>query len=378
MASRCSNVGWRAAAAWLIAGLALSAQQSDRERTEALASRAGERLQALQREADRLAAEERGVLTDLQKLEIDRQIKAEQLKQVDADAAKVAADLDATTARLASLQSAEAAARPELRARIVELYKLGEARYLRLLLSTPDLRRIGDATRTVAALAKLDRDRVAQHAQTLAQLQATRKALEARSRQLAAARASAEQAKAALDRAAAARNALVADIDRRRDVNAQFSGELMAAQQKLQAALRQNVEAGVSTGDPALPLRPFKGDLDWPAPGTVRGRFGGGARGNGIELDTDDGATVRAIHEGTVAFAGPFGGFGNLVIVQHGGQAFSLYGDLLELAVQKGARVDRGQPLGTAGATPSGLPGVYFELRIDGQPVDPLQWLRRR
>ncbi len=380
------------AAASLVAALSASlGAQADRARTEALAARAAERLQALQREADRLASQERSVLNDLQKLEIERQLKAEELKQIDRDVTRVAADLDATATRLATLQDAEAAARPELRARVVELYKLGAARYLRVLLSTPDLRRLGEATRTVAAMAKLDRDRIAQHAQTVAQVKAAEQALVERKRQLAAVRANAEKAKAALDRSLAARNALIADIDKQRDLNAQYSGELLAAQQKLQAALRDRTTLGGSAagaapapadpraGDrPSLPLRPFKGDLDWPAPGAVHGRFGRGARGNGIDIETDEGADVHAIHDGVVAFAGPFSGFGNLVIIEHGTQAFSLYGDLLELAVSRGARVERGQPLGAAGATPSGVPGLYFELRIDGQPVDPLQWLKKR
>jgi septal ring factor EnvC (AmiA/AmiB activator) len=363
-----------------------AAQQSDRARTEALARRAGERLQALQREADRLAAEERTVLGDLQRLEIERQLKAEELKHIDADVAKVSADLDSLDARVTSLQSAEASARPELRARLVELYKLGEARYVRVLLSTPDLSRIGDATRMVATLAKLDRDRVSAHEHTLAELASTKKTLEERRRQLEAVRADAAKARTSLDRAAAARNTLVQQIDQQRDVNAQLSGELQSAQQKLQAALRDvnpsNPEPGTRNPDPAtpnpLPLRPFKGDLDWPVAGTVRGRFGRGSRSNGVTIETTDGAEARAVHDGTVAFAGPFGGFGNLVIVDHGAQTFTLYGDLLELAVKKGARVDRGQVLGTTGATPLGGPGLYFELRIDGQPVDPLQWLRKQ
>jgi septal ring factor EnvC (AmiA/AmiB activator) len=79
-----------------------------------------------------------------------------------------------------------------------------------------------------------------------------------------------------------------------------------------------------------------------------------------------------------VAFAGPFAGFGNLVILDHGGKAFSVYGYLDRVDVVKGARVPRGQVLGGAGTTPSGLDAVYFELRIDGRAVDPLQWLKGR
>src|SRR5262249_3161583 len=171
-----------------------SAQQSDRARTEALARRATERLQALQREADRLAAEERSLLTDVKKLEIERQIRAEELRRVDADAARVQADLDGTIARMAALEQTSRDEAPQLRARLVEIYKLGEARYLRLLLSAPDLRRVGQSTRTVAALARLDRERVASHARTLDELKQTRKTLEDRQAQLATLRVAAGKA----------------------------------------------------------------------------------------------------------------------------------------------------------------------------------------
>jgi septal ring factor EnvC (AmiA/AmiB activator) len=66
------------------------------------------------------------------------------------------------------------------------------------------------------------------------------------------------------------------------------------------------------------------------------------------------------------------------VIVDHGARAFSLYGNLLDIAVKKGARVERGQTVGSVGRSPTGPAGLYFELRVDGQPVDPLQWLKRK
>src|SRR4051794_21839228 len=77
-----------AAFALIVGGQAVLAQP-DRARTEALARRATERLQALQREADRLAAHESTLLGDLRKLEIERQLRAEELKRLDADAAKI-------------------------------------------------------------------------------------------------------------------------------------------------------------------------------------------------------------------------------------------------------------------------------------------------
>ena len=355
-----------------------TAQTSDRARTEALARRATERLQALQREADRLASEERTLIGDVRKLEIERQLKAEELKRVDADAKKVQAELDATAERTAALEASEKAETPELRARLVEIYKLGQGRYLRMVLSTGDLRRLGRSTRTVAALAKIDRDRIASHARTLDELKRTRKALEARRTELVVLRGAAEKAQAAALRAGQLKNDLIRDIDRRRDLNAQLAGELQAAQQKLQAALR-DLAAGAPVAEIApLPLKPFRGELEWPVAGTVTRRFGRGTASNGIEITAMDGADAHAIHDGVVAFAGTFSGFGNLVILDHGSQSFSLYGDLLEIGVKKGGRVEHGQPVGTVGPTSSGANGLYFELRVDGQPVDPLQWLKKR
>jgi septal ring factor EnvC (AmiA/AmiB activator) len=357
----------------------LAAQQpTERARTEALARRATDRLQALQRESDRLTSQESTLLGDLKKLEIEREIKAGELKQVDAEVSAAQVELATATARMEALHSSELAERPGLSARLTEIYKLGRARYLRLLLSTPDVRRLGQATRTVAAMGKLDHDRIVSYQRTLENLKSTRTTLEQRVRQLATLRVAAVKAETAAQRAAQARNDLIRDIDRKRDLNAQLVGELQAAQQKLQATLRDLAAGSTPAVSPALPLRPFRGDLDWPVYGTVRRRFGRASASNGIEIAANEGSNARAIHDGVVAFAGDFAGFGNLVILEHGPQTFSLYGDLLDVGVKKGARLDRGQAVGTVGPMPSGSAGLYFELRVDGQPVDPLQWLKKR
>src|SRR3954454_24541966 len=100
------------------------------------------------------------------------------------------------------LEDSSRAELPELQQRLVEIYKLGQARYLRLLLSTADLRRLGQSTRTVAALARLDRERIASHARTLDELKKTRQGLEDRQGQLAALRTAAQKASVAAQRAA--------------------------------------------------------------------------------------------------------------------------------------------------------------------------------
>jgi septal ring factor EnvC (AmiA/AmiB activator) len=108
------------------------------------------------------------------------------------------------------------------------------------------------------------------------------------------------------------------------------------------------------------------------------GTASAGSAQNGIEIAAPLGATVAAVHDGTVAFAGPFEGFGHLVILDHGEKSYSLYGHLDEMAVTRGAHVERGRSLGTVGTSPTGMNALYFELRVDGHVVDPLQWLKDR
>jgi septal ring factor EnvC (AmiA/AmiB activator) len=176
---------------------------------------------------------------------------------------------------------------------------------------------------------------------------------------------------------------MISEIDARRDLNARMVVELETARDRLTKTFA--AVPATSVDDPTLlPLRPFRGAIDWPASGEVSSRFGEQRNRrfgtttlqNGIELATAEGSAVRAIHEGRVAFAGVFTGFGQLVIVNHGGLAYSLYGYLSTIATTKGARVNRGQPIGTTGRSPGGNSALYFELRIDGKPVDPVQWLK--
>ena len=360
-----------------------SADASARQATEVQAKRAAERLAALQKEAESLATQERSLLAELRKLEIDRAIKVEQLEQIERDAADIRQKLLAATARAEALKGEADRQRPDVEARLVQLYKMGRAGYWRLLLDVKNLREVGRAYRTAAALGRIDRDRVNEHRQTMAELNKERTTLQRRAKELDALQRKAQQASAAVERAVTARTNLVTSIDTRRDLNAQLTGELQDAQRKLQATLTQ-VGSGRPAVGTALPLRPFQGSLPWPAEGVLSARFGTRAPGtagppvrNGIELSLAEGHAVHAVHEGTVAFADLFTGYGTLVILQHEDDTYTVYGHLGSAAVRKGDRVEAGHTVGLAGRNPSGNPSLYFELRVDGKAVDPLQWLKR-
>lgn len=365
-----------------LCGIAAQAP-ADRARTEALAARAAERLAALQREAESLATRERGLLADLRKLEIERAIRVEQLGQIARDESAVQQLLSAAAARSAALQLDAERQRPDVEARFVQLYKMGRAGYWRLLLDVNNLREVGRAYRTAAALGRIDRDRIDEHRRTLTALLTERATLQKRATELETLRRRAREATAAVERAVSARSALVTAIDTRRDLNAQLTGELQDAQRALQATLIQ-VSAGRATVAPTLPVRPFQGALPWPAEGVLSARFGprrpgvaGPAIRNGIELSLPEGRPVHAVHDGTVAFAEPSSGYAVLVIVDHGDQIYSLYGHLGTATVHRGDKVDASTTVGLAGRNPSGNPSLYFELRVDGKAVDPLQWLKR-
>ena len=363
------------------ATLVCAVAQTSAQAPDPQARRVDDRLRALQRENQQLAREATTLLGDLRKLEIQRDLRVAEWKQADAAALEAQAAVIQATERLAALEQQRTAQLPDLRAQLVDVYKRGRSGYARLIFGASDLRDFSRATRAVAALASINERRVAEHKRTLQELAAQRAALEQSAAQLRARESEARTARAAAERAVQDLSSHIARIDSRRDLTAQYVGELQVAYDRIQQQL--TAAAGRPRESLPIPLLPFRGSLDWPANGRVAGRFGqavdrlgGTAARNGIEIAVAENTPVRAVHGGTVGSAGPFVGFGNLVILEHGANNYSLYGYLGSVGVERGATVDAGAELGRSGSAPAGPPALYFEMRIDGRSVDPLQWLR--
>jgi septal ring factor EnvC (AmiA/AmiB activator) len=337
--------------------------------------RVTDRIRALEREAAQLAGQAKTLLGELRALEVERDLRVAEARLADAAATTARTALRASTERITVLEQQRVEQLPYLKAQLVDLYKHGRGGYARMLFDANGLREFARATRTVAAMVALRDRRVQEYRRTLDGLRRERDALEGRTRELRVTDDAAARARAVAERAVASHTARIEEIDSRRDLTAQYAGELQLAYEQLQKQL-----AG---GEPAaVPLVPFQGDLAWPAAGPVRARFGqadgrlgGTAVRNGLEIGAAEGAAVTAVHGGTVTFADAFTGFGTLVIVDHGGENVSLYGYLGGLSVQRGDTVDAGAELGRVGLSPAGPPALYFELRIDGRSVDPVQWL---
>lgn len=135
------------------------------------------------------------------------------------------------------------------------------------------------------------------------------------------------------------------------------------------------------------PFSRLKGRLRLPVRGELVGRFGaprlaaetGGAPAKGVFIRAAEGDMVRAVAAGRVVYADWMRGFGNLLIVDHGENFLTIYGNNESLLKQTGDPVMLGEALATVGASGgSEETGLYFELRHEGRPFDPLGWVRLR
>lgn len=124
--------------------------------------------------------------------------------------------------------------------------------------------------------------------------------------------------------------------------------------------------------------------LMWPVSGTITSPFGwrrnpfGGAPEfhQGLDIGAPMGTTIVAAAAGTVISAGWYGGYGNYVLIDHGGGMSTGYGHLSQIFVSNGQSVQKGQAIGAVGSTGySTGPHLHFEVRIDGKPVDPTPYL---
>lgn len=157
--------------------------------------------------------------------------------------------------------------------------------------------------------------------------------------------------------------------------------ELEQADADLTRVIQDLNEGPATSGFGAL-----KGKLPFPAPGhievgfgkVVNPRFNTVTVQKGVDIRAPAGTPVRAVAEGTVAYAGWMRGYGNLLILDHGGGYHTLVAHLASVAQEVGAQVAAGDVVGEVGDTGS-LKGayLYFEIRRAGQAVDPSPWLAR-
>lgn len=282
----------------------------------------------------------------------------------------------------AALRRREAALAQQMRA----AWRLGRQPQLKLLLQQdgPDrltrmhayFQRLGQAT-----VEGIERTRALQeqHAEAVAQLSRTQQELkEAEAQQQALLK---EQERRRAQRASTL-EAIKARIAEDRSALA-AAREDQEALERLMQGLRDALADIPADAGKAKPLGTLRGELPWPIQGPVLAAFGSkrpsGLPWKGIWVGADAGEPARAIAPGRVAWAGWMHRYGLVVIVEHEGGFYSLYGHAQRSLRSVGEWVDTGAVLVTAGDSGGqDRSGVYLELRNGADPVDPIAWLQKR
>jgi murein DD-endopeptidase MepM/ murein hydrolase activator NlpD len=211
------------------------------------------------------------------------------------------------------------------------------------------------------------------------QIAADKRVLEEDRARVAAIREERAGALAALEQVLEEKRDLVAEVEARKSSYERAQDSLERESNEIQALL---ASSAASAGAPASY---GGGQFAWPAPGPlispygwrVHPIFGDRRLHTGIDIGAPYGATVVAAEDGVVAYVGTMSGYGNVVVVDHGGGIATTYNHLSGFSVGSGQSVGRGQPIALVGCTGYCTgPHLHFEVRINGSPVDPMPYLR--
>jgi murein DD-endopeptidase MepM/ murein hydrolase activator NlpD len=289
-----------------------------------------------------------------------------------------------------------------LKRRLVDAYERGDLGYLNVLLAsasfTDFVERWDDVRFLVAANQRAVRERrAAELAVSGAEqrLQSERTALDdvvqQRERDRAALAALAVQRSQLLEVAEIARRGVAAQVTQLEEVSASEEAaleQLIRERQREAEAKREEERRAAQLAGREIPQDTTSGGpgtLTWPVSGPITSPFGMRADPNGhgfrmhtgMDIAAPTGQTIVSAAGGRIIFAGWYGGYGNAIIVDHGGQTSTLYGHCSQIFVAVGQEVQRGQAIGAVGATGDATgPHLHFEVRINGVPVDPAGHLR--
>jgi len=350
------------------------------------------------------ADQKAGVLTEQlsavagQVRELEAGVRAQQARlsvlrgQLAGARARLAA-LDGTiarqTERLGRLRGEYRVALSRLEQRVRELYMtdgpdalafvLGTASFADLIDNVDLLNRIGRQDERIAARVKASRDGVAD-----ARRRTKAARVEAAHVEAAVASATSEQ-QDVVSRLVASRDALVAarrdksaTLASIRDDRASTLAEIDALEEQSAALAERIRQAQQQSSSVPVVVPSGSGVLGWPVSGPVTSGFGlrWGRMHEGIDIAVAEGTPVRAAGAGTVIYAGWMGGYGNLVVVDHGNGLSTAYAHNSSLGVGVGQSVTAGQVVSYSGNTGNSTgPHVHFEVRVNGSPVDPLGYL---
>ncbi len=341
-------------------------------RLEGELSSARERERTLEQRLNEVALE----------LQLQRRRVAEAVAARDLAAERV----DQAEAEVARLEQALGEARASLRERLTGLYRLGRHGHLRLLLSVETGADLPSAVRLLRFLVRRDGEAIDGYREATERLETERQRLVAQRQEVERWVEQAESRRNSLAAVRGRQERLLQEARSKRRALSERTEGLVDKERKL-ANLIDLLYGRETTPLSGRPIQDFRGVLDWPVAGKVTLGFGPRrdpryrteVPHNGIEIapsalvaaaDPQKSVLVRAVYPGKVLFAAPFEGYGRTVIVHHPGRVFSLYAGLAKTLVSQGDVLELGDSVGAASGP------VYFEIRQENRPEDPLDWLR--
>ena len=276
-------------------------------------------------------------------------------------------------------------------------YVGGQAEPLKLLLNREDPNQIARQVHYFGYISRARAAIISGLRENLANLKDLAQETEQKAAELAAIVAEQQVQRKRLEHEKAARSATLVKVsreirDRRRQISTMKRDEdrlarlvesltRLMARSSRPAAPRVRNERVPDRSTDGSPFAELKGRLSLPVRGELASRFGnpradGGAIWKGLFIAARGGEEVRAVAAGRVVFADWLRGFGNLLIIDHGGSYMTLYGNNESLYKQVGDIIHSGQAIATVGNSGGNADsGLYFELRHQGKPLDPLGWV---
>lgn len=400
--------GARALALGLVVATATAAlaQSSWRKSDEAAIQAERRKLQQTERQlheerqkAAEARARETSLLAELEQIERRLADKHRDIARLDARIKRAQTDVKSLRGEIQGLETQRATQEQALARRLRAMYKVrAQGGALSVLLAGDDPVARATAIRHLGSLAALDARLIREYRGTTDTLEDRRGREETRQRELASLKSDAVREQAEVDRDAGKRRALLVKVRDERASHDRMVGELTEATKRLEAFIRELQERqrrlaklpppsrGTPPG-PAVGFGSLRGHLPWPTEGKVVAAFGAqvhprfGTRTfrNGVDIAAGEGYGVSAVYAGHVVYTGWFKGYGNLIILDHDNDYYTLYAHVAEILVKEGEDVRQGQRIGTVGDTGSlEGPRLYFEVRYQGKPQDPEQWLRQR
>jgi murein hydrolase activator len=297
--------------------------------------------------------------------------------------------------------------RQQINRRVAALYKGGETGNLRIFFSSESFPQMTENLRYMRSVLDHDRKLFAQYNENLARLRQLKLRLEQDAARKEGLRSSIEAKKREVEQEKSRKASYLVKV--RQDKQGYLSSlkelqanasRLQSMFERLEARNRKAYSAKVRTNGrtkgsqvvqaPATPvpdkgLGAQKGRLSLPVKGTIVDRFGRHKHpefetftvSNGISVSAPAGTPIHAIFDGEVIFADYFKGYGNMIIVDHGGGFYSLYAHASSVVKKVGAKVAKNDVLASVGEADSSKgPMLYFEIRYQGKPVDPAPWFR--